>query len=131
MSRVPRDSMLLKATAGVPDKRRGEPHSAWLLTRGAREEDGPETWESLVSPRTIPAEPRGAGDQFPAHTARPVGAGAMWPRTSAHHEAGRRRGEPQPRPKGTRRRRAAYERRSRITGGPRSRRSKGGPCQER
>jgi len=43
-------------------------HPAWCLARGACNEDGPATWESLVSPRRNPV-PRGTGDPSPKRRA--------------------------------------------------------------
>jgi hypothetical protein len=43
---------------------KSDAHPAWCLARGACTEDGPATWENLVSPRRNPV-PRGAGDLSP------------------------------------------------------------------
>jgi hypothetical protein len=57
---------------------------------GTREEDGPVTWETLVSSRETPAK-RGAGDQ-PPHTAR---AGGRRPRRGrAEKQCGPAKNEP-------------------------------------
>jgi hypothetical protein len=49
----------------------GEAQPAGVKGRGAYDEGGPETWESLAtSSKKNPAELRGAGDQFPEDAER-------------------------------------------------------------
>ena len=49
----------------------GEAKPAGVKGRGASDEGGPETWESLAtSSKKNPAEQRGAGDQFPGNAER-------------------------------------------------------------
>ena len=102
-----------------------------VLHHGTYEEDGPVTWEALVSPREFPVLRR-AGDPSP----KPVRlAGARAGRRGNRQkkrlpqEVGRWRGEPEPRPKEAR---ESEGRIRALTSGnllaTRTRPSKGGPC---
>ena len=49
--RMPRVLFYLKATTTSPNHGRGEAVSGGVFDHGTQEEDGPVTWETLVSPR--------------------------------------------------------------------------------
>src|SRR5690348_18172444 len=98
-SRMPRVLNYLKAITPSARSGRGEGVSGGVFDHGTHEEDGPVTWEALVSPRHFPVS-RTAGDPSPTHaTLRVHVSSAIRHRTSTRIEVGHTQGEPERWPK--------------------------------
>ena len=88
--RVPRTSKSPKASGAAPRMGKGRAAPGGVFDHGTHEEDGPGTWEALVSPRMDPG-PRRPGDQTPTRRVERVPARPAAPGTEPgiRAEAGR------------------------------------------